>query len=97
MWEWCVSAVSCGKPVAANNIVPVPMEVDLVYGQTYVYSCKEGFKPALDQEMVTACQANGTFSLAKGPICTGRQHMLFIVLSLNTYLESFHIFCKYII
>ena len=64
-------AVVCGTPPEGTNTVPVPAEVNLKFGERYVYSCKTGFKPAsVNMDKVTNCTADGTFSLDTLPICT---------------------------
>ena len=65
-------AVKCGTPKNGKNAVPVPAEVDLVFGQEYVYSCLSGYEPAsVDMVMVTKCTSEGDFSLQSLPVCKG--------------------------
>ena len=67
------AAVECGSPPGGINTVMVPSEVDLVYGEEYVYSCLYGYEPVNpNRTMVTNCRANGTFSLEQPPNCTGK-------------------------
>ena len=63
----------CGPPEEGTNTVPIPAEVDLVFGEQYVYFCLSGYQPAAPGlEMVTECMANGSLSLTARPICTGK-------------------------
>ena len=65
------SAVECGQPKNGVGTVPVPAEVDLVYQNSYVYSCLPGNRPVSPgMSMVTRCLANATLSL-RPPECTG--------------------------
>ena len=67
------TAVECGTPTNGENTVPVPAEVDLVFGQEYVYSCLSGYEPtSVDMVMVTNCTSAGDFSLDVLPKCTGK-------------------------
>ena len=70
-------AVRCGKPEDVHNAVPVPEEVDLVYGEEYVYSCLYGYE-SFTADMVTYCTADGSFSLINPPNCTGMADTILI-------------------
>ena len=65
----------CGPPEEGTNTVPIPAEVNLVFGEQYVYSCLSGYQPAsVGMVLVTECMANGSLSLMTLPICTGKFH-----------------------
>ena len=67
------TAVVCGTPADGSNTVPVPPEVDMAFGDEYVYSCLAGYEPAvLGMNFVTECLADSTFSLIPPPSCISK-------------------------
>ena len=67
--------VSCGIPMDGINTEAVP-QLALFYGDTYNYSCLSGLDT--NDDIMTQCQADGTFTLAVPPTCASKSLRLYV-------------------
>ena len=60
----------CDEPLDGTNTVPVPTNLNMVFGDEYTYSCLSGYEPETPgMNMTIDCTADGTLSLDTLPVC----------------------------